>query len=77
MDSIEKTHSNCKYFDTFKCLLRRYHDLMDIKLCFELFPSGIITVDEYLEVKEKCDKVCAGCDIFRSKKTDENKGSCN
>ena len=75
MEPIDKTHRHCRYFDTFICLLRKYSDLMaQIKLFWILTPNGkvprVVTADEYLEVNQKCDKVCAGCDKFESKKTD-------
>ncbi len=71
MDSIEKIHRHCKNFDTFKCLLRKHHGLMSrIKLFCELFPIDMVTADDYFEVKEKCDKVCAVCDKFEKKETD-------
>ncbi len=71
MDTIEKTYLNCRNYDTFKCLLRKYHDLMSqIKLFWIILPGSIITADKYLEFKEKCDKVCADCDKFERKETD-------
>ncbi len=75
MEPIEKTHQNCKYFDTFKCLLRKYQDLIyQIKFFYILSRDGKVllaaTADEYSEVKEKCNKVCTSCDVFESKKTD-------
>ncbi len=70
MDSIEITHRNCKYFDTYKCLLRKHHNLIDqIKMFCKLSPSVIITADEYLEFKDKCNKVCTDCDKFERKET--------
>ncbi len=75
MESIEKTYRNCTYFDTYKCLLRKYQDLIYyIKIFCILTRNGKVplevTTDEYSEVKEKCNKVCTSCDVFESKKTD-------
>jgi hypothetical protein len=80
MDSTEKTHRNCKYFDTFKCLLRKYHDLMDkIDYALELFvllsfsnnySERLRKKEEYLEALKKCNEVCTGFDKFESKETD-------
>ncbi len=75
MEPIEKTHRNCKYFDTFKCLLRKYQDLIyQIKFfCILSHNDNVplaVTADEYSEVKEKCNKACTSCDVFASKKTD-------
>ncbi len=69
MEPIEKTYQYCKKFDTFKCLLRQYPDVMDLIRWFcILSPNGKVplevTADEYLEVIEKCNKLCTGCDRF-------------
>jgi hypothetical protein len=69
MEPIEKTCQYCKNFDTFKCLLREYHDVMCLArlFCISSPYSKVLlelTADECLEVIEKCNKVCTGCDRF-------------